>query len=159
MDCPRCHLINPPGTWSCDCGYDFRDGSFSSAKALKDPGVQAFADKRARTLPAILLPVACVAGFWLQNTVYSSAQGTSGFEPKIPFFICVLVWISTVTLLFGRALFGQQSQGWHGIVLLLFGGIIGFVDGFLYWWVFGGVLGLFSGMMIGGLVFAWRHRP
>jgi hypothetical protein len=28
MQCPRCHLENPPSTESCDCGYSFVTGSY-----------------------------------------------------------------------------------------------------------------------------------
>ncbi len=34
MVCPHCHLVNPPDAWRCDCGYDFRDGSFSADNAI-----------------------------------------------------------------------------------------------------------------------------
>jgi hypothetical protein len=29
MECPSCHLINPPGTLVCDCGYSFQTGATS----------------------------------------------------------------------------------------------------------------------------------
>ena len=28
MQCPRCHLENPPSTEVCDCGYSFATGSY-----------------------------------------------------------------------------------------------------------------------------------
>ena len=28
MECPRCHLENPPSTEACDCGYSFATGSY-----------------------------------------------------------------------------------------------------------------------------------
>jgi len=28
MQCPRCHLENPPSTTTCDCGYSFATGAY-----------------------------------------------------------------------------------------------------------------------------------
>ena len=30
MDCPNCHLLNPPTAMRCDCGYDFNDKTMRS---------------------------------------------------------------------------------------------------------------------------------
>ena len=44
MQCPRCHLENPPSTDTCDCGYSFATGSyvrrpsgFSGASSSTEP--------------------------------------------------------------------------------------------------------------------------
>lgn len=34
QECPRCGLINPGSTISCDCGFSFRDGSWGPARNL-----------------------------------------------------------------------------------------------------------------------------
>ena len=31
MECPNCHLENPPGALRCDCGYDFPSGTLKQS--------------------------------------------------------------------------------------------------------------------------------
>ncbi len=37
MQCPRCHLENPPSTTTCDCGYSFATGAYVP-KSVDRPG-------------------------------------------------------------------------------------------------------------------------
>ena len=34
MNCPKCDVINPPGTTACDCGYDFKTKEGGKFKRL-----------------------------------------------------------------------------------------------------------------------------
>ena|ERR1017187_5242763 len=37
MQCPRCHLENPPSTEVCDCGYSFATGSYVRKPSTSSP--------------------------------------------------------------------------------------------------------------------------
>jgi hypothetical protein len=42
MECPNCHLENPPTAINCDCGYNFQDHLIQTNKATTSAGITTY---------------------------------------------------------------------------------------------------------------------
>ena len=57
MVCPNCRLNSPSGTWTCDCGYDFREHRL--------PPKQPYADHMRWIVLSLLYVFTVPLGVWL----------------------------------------------------------------------------------------------
>src|SRR5579863_1039933 len=40
MQCPKCQLVNPPSTSTCDCGYSFEKGTYVGRPSERSTGTR-----------------------------------------------------------------------------------------------------------------------
>jgi signal peptidase I len=90
MDCPNCHLVSPPNTRRCDCGYDFATGQIEkrSARIVRGSYVAAFVVAGLGVISALatqitILPLACIpliAGIGIMRKRTWSAYGYALYQ-------------------------------------------------------------------------------
>src|SRR5580658_10003680 len=90
VECPNCHLVNPPNAPRCDCGYDFATGQIEkrAARIVRVSYVVAFVMAglgliAALTTQIIILPLACIpliAGIGVMRKRIWSAYGYALYQ-------------------------------------------------------------------------------
>jgi hypothetical protein len=85
MECPNCHLENPPEALRCDCGYDFPSGTVMTPYLTPEDARQMAPFRRPREGPRWLLwlgvaLLACgVISMLLERAIKSPRSVTFGF--------------------------------------------------------------------------------
>ncbi len=109
MDCPKCKIVNPDGSLTCDCGYNFRTGCVEKSFGTSRSEPAAY-----RVVASGLLIVGCAvigSAIWIfSGTSFACRFGWGGN-------LCGLVAFETAPIgcllgiLWASAILGLQSQG------------------------------------------------
>lgn len=117
MECPKCHLVNPPSSDVCDCGYSFEKGVHIGRPTVRSQPTFASGPGQGRYhvlerisvgyyIAAWVVSIGLVAVGIILLTQGNEPQKTAAIPMALVFFLCAPgAWLTCTLMAAGISLF------------------------------------------------------